>query len=497
MSAYTLPSPTKALRTPHPAAPGSGASRFGRARRRHPAPAPRCDAHDWARLAHAAAPLGVVTVDVDGCVTDANPYAQEHYGISDRATGRHWQDALPLNFDGPADDPVTAVLASGQPAHTGPVCVEAPDAHARQLVIDAAPLDDPPGTVVGVVLTIRELGIWPALQTAEDAEARVAFQGIVGQASAMKRVFEQLPVFARSDSTVLIDGASGTGKELVARALHRLSPRKKRPFVAINCGALPDTLLESELFGHKRGAFTDAVRDKPGRFAAAEGGTLFLDEIGDISPAMQVRLLRVLQERQYEPLGSVTPIRTNVRVVVATHHDLHDQVRRGKFRDDLLYRIDVVRLQLPSLSDRREDIPLLAEHFVSHFNRKQGKDVAGLSPAALRTLLAHDYPGNVRELENIIEHAFVLIEEGLILPEHLPPWLTSHHTPTEPEIASLTRGAVGPGLSLHELEDLAIDAALGRHHGNRRAAARELGINPSTLFRKLRARQEATPRKAG
>ncbi len=206
----------------------------------------------------------------------------------------------------------------------------------------------------------------------------------------------------------MIEGASGTGKELFARAIHNLSPRRGKRFVAVNCGALPDTLLESELFGYKAGAFTDARQDKLGRFALADGGTLLLDEIGDVSPAMQVRLLRVLQERVYEPLGSVEPVKADVRLIAATNKDLGKLVRKGVFREDLYYRIHVIRLALPNLRDRREDIPLLVEHFIAKFNRLQGKDVVGVSDEVLARLMDHDYPGNVRELENIIEHAFVL-----------------------------------------------------------------------------------------
>jgi transcriptional regulator with PAS, ATPase and Fis domain len=229
-----------------------------------------------------------------------------------------------------------------------------------------------------------------------------------------------LPLLADSESTVLVEGASGTGKELFARAIHSLSRRKARPFVAINCGALPDTLLESELFGYKAGAFTDARRDKPGRFALAEGGTIFLDEIGDISPAMQTRLLRVLQERVFEPLGSVQPVATDVRVLAATHQDLAGLVQAGTFREDLFYRIHVVRLVLPRLRERREDVPLLIEHFITKFNRLQGKDVVGVADEVLARLMEYDFPGNVRELENIIEHAFVLCRSGLIQLSHLP-----------------------------------------------------------------------------
>jgi transcriptional regulator with PAS, ATPase and Fis domain len=266
---------------------------------------------------------------------------------------------------------------------------------------------------------------------------------------------------------------------LFAQAIHNLSRRRKKRFVAINCAALPDTLLESELFGHKAGAFTDARKDKPGRFALADGGTIFLDEIGDVSPAMQVRLLRVLQERCIEPLGSLESVKVNVRVVAATNKELARLVRAGKFREDLFYRIRVVYLKLPTLRQRREDIPLLIDRLVAKFNRLQGKDIAGVSNQVLARLMEHDYPGNVRELENIIEQAFVLCRGGLIELHHLPPEL-------RPAPADATREYHSPA-TLESMERILISEALRRHHGNRRRAARELGIHSTTLFRKLKS----------
>ncbi len=252
---------------------------------------------------------------------------------------------------------------------------------------------------------------------------------IIGNSKEIQKVMDMISRVAFSSATVLITGESGTGKELVARAIHGHSRRRSKRFVAINCGALPDTLLESELFGYKAGAFTDAKRDKPGRFAIAEGGTILLDEIGDISPAMQARLLRVLQERVYEPLGSVEPVRADVRIIAATAKDLHRLVAEGKFREDLFYRIHVVRLELPALRERREDIPLLVDHFIARFNRIQGRDIAGVSEDVLAALMRHDFPGNVRELENVIEHAFVLCRGPLIERRHLPPHLREDFVP--------------------------------------------------------------------
>jgi transcriptional regulator with PAS, ATPase and Fis domain len=257
--------------------------------------------------------------------------------------------------------------------------------------------------------------------------------------------------------------------------------------VTINCGALPDTLLESELFGYTAGAFTDARKDKPGRFAHADGGTIFLDEIGDITQAMQVRLLRVLQEHVIEPLGAVEPVEADVRVIVATHRDLARLVEEGSFREDLFYRINVIRLELPTLRERREDIPLLIDHFIGRFNRLQEKDIVGVSDEVLTLLMRHDYPGNARELENIIEHAFVLCSGGLIELQHLPSEIRGTFDVPGMETRE--------GMTLRTMEALHINDALRRHGGNRSAAARELGIHPSTLFRKIKDLGVEPPRR--
>ncbi len=419
---------------------------------------------------------GVFTVDRRWRITSFNRAAERITGVKrEQALGQHCCEVFRASICESACA-LRETLNTGRPIVNRAIYIL--DAHGNRLPISisTAVIRDAEGNVVGGVESFRDLAA--AEQLRKELETKYSFAEIVGRGRAMREVFELLPRIAESDSSVLIEGASGTGKELFARAIHNLSPRREKRFVAVNCAALPDTLLESELFGYKAGAFTDARKDKPGRFALADGGTLLLDEIGDVSPAMQARLLRVLQERTFEPLGGVEPVHTDVRLIAATNQDLAEAVERGTFREDLYYRINVVRLRLPPLRERREDIPLLAEHFIAKFNRLQGKDVAGLSDEALGLLMEHAYPGNVRELENVIEHAFVLCRGALIEPAHLPPQLRGPASSTSPDLS---------GMTLREMERLLIADALRRHGGNRAAAARQLDINPSTLFRKIKA----------
>jgi transcriptional regulator with PAS, ATPase and Fis domain len=275
---------------------------------------------------------------------------------------------------------------------------------------------------------------------------------------------------------VLVYGETGTGKNLIAKAIHNLSPSRKGPYVTVNCGALPETLLESELFGYRAGAFTGAERDRPGRIAAAEGGTLFLDEVGDMPMSAQVKLLRFLQDRVYERLGDVKPIPAKVRVVTATNRNLHQLVEGGVFRRDLYYRINVMSLELPPLRDRKGDIPPLIRRFLERLSLNRRKHVAGVSPEVLRILQAHDYPGNIRELENIVEHAFVLCAGATIEREHLPEHLQ----------AGRGRRPPGAAPSLQDLEAQFILDALERNKWNRQETAREMGIHKTTLLRKVR-----------
>lgn len=430
---------------------------------------------------------GVFTVDDQWRITSFNRAAERITGVSRKqALGKPCCEVFRANICETACA-LKQTLATGRPVINKAVYILDSRGNRVPISVSTAVFRDASGAVIGGVETFRDLRLAEELR--QQVEAENAFAGIVGRSPRMREIFEILPKIAQSDSTVLIEGPSGTGKERLARAIHNLSRRRDKPFVAVNCGAMPDTLLESELFGYKAGAFTDARRDKPGRFALAQGGTIFLDEIGDVSAAMQARLLRVLQERLFEPLGGVEPVRADVRVIAASNKDLARLVRKGQFREDLFYRIHVIRLALPSLRERREDIPLLIEHFIAKFNRLQGKDVVDVSEEVLARLMEHDYPGNVRELEHIIEHAFVLCHSGIIQMEHLPPHL--RRRPGGTQLPDLS------GMTLAAMERVLITDALRRHGGNRKAAAKQLGIHPSTLFRKAKALRIELPEADG
>ena len=312
-------------------------------------------------------PDGVFTVDTEWRVTFYNRAAEQITGIKRaEAAGRRCCDVFRASICESACA-LKQTLSTGRPVVNKVVYIVDSRGQKIPISISTAALKDEQGRVVGGVESFRDLRLVEELGS--QLRQQNSFSDIVGRSAAMRQIFELLPQIAESDSSVLLEGASGTGKELFARAIHDLSGRRKQRFVAINCSALPDNLLESELFGYKAGAFTDAKRDKPGRFALAEGGTIFLDEIGDISPAMQARLLRVLQERVYEPLGGVAPVKADVRVIAATNKDLSKLVEQRAFREDLFYRIHVIRIELPGLCDRRDDIPLLIDHFIARFNR--------------------------------------------------------------------------------------------------------------------------------
>ena len=345
------------------------------------------------------------------------------------------------------------------------------------VAVSTTVLQDQNGKVIGAVETFRDLRESDSMPRPELLET--GSREMVAVSESMRDILAVLPQVASSDTTLLIQGETGTGKEVLARTVHDLGPRRRKPFVAVNCAALPDTLLESELFGFKAGAFTGAVKDKPGRFAVAEGGTIFLDEIGDISPSLQVRLLRVLQHKEYEPLGDTRSVKANVRIIVASNQDLAGLVRQGSFRQDLFYRVNVLRLEVPPLRQRRDAIPFLVDHFIRKFNVAQGRLVTGLHRDAMKALLAYDFPGNIRELENIIERAFVFSTGNLIMPQHLPDELRIIDIPA---VRTTTLNQ-----AVRNTEAQALVGALSRNGFNREAAARELGMHKSTFFKKIKA----------
>ena len=350
---------------------------------------------------------------------------------------------------------------------------------------NACLLKDAQGRVIGAVETltdITELDLKERRirQLARNLEAGSDFHGMIGQTQVMRELYNLLEKAARTEAPVLLLGESGTGKEIFSRAIHKLSQRHAGPFVAVNCGALPEQLMESELFGYKTGAFTDARKDKPGRFALAEGGTLFLDEIGDLPYAMQAKILRALQERAFEPLGGVETIPADVRVVAATNRDLGRMVAEGAFRQDLYYRLSVVVIRIPPLRERLDDVPLLTERLLGRCRMAVSKNIETVSPEAMARLMAHDYPGNIRELENIIEYAAIICLGKTIELCHLPEHLRGEVS------ACPVRGA----RTMAEIREQAAREAVERQGGNRNAACRELGISKDTLRRILGRRDE-------
>ncbi len=421
---------------------------------------------------------GVFSVDLDWRITSFNRAAERITGVpAEQAIGKRCSEVFHANICEMACG-IRQTLETGEQVIDVPARILNSRGQSLPISLSTALLRDAEGRVLGAVETFRDLSAIEQLR--REITSQYTLEDIVGKSRAFKKIFALLPDIAESDATVLIEGPSGSGKELLARAVHNLSPRRKGPYVVVNCGALPVTLFESELFGYAQGAFTDAKRDKPGRLKLAEGGTILLDEVSELPPATQVKLLRVLQEREYEPLGSVKTVRADVRVVAATNKKLVELVREEKFRDDLYFRLSVARLTIPSLRERREDIPYLVEWFVQRFNTKRGKQIAGVTPAVMEVLMRHEFPGNVRELENIIEYGFVLCHDGLIdlhhLPEELQPGTQQAVTESNPSSNSKLKWA----------EADAIHSALAHSLGSVNKAAEELGISRTTLWRKMK-----------
>ena len=419
-------------------------------------------------------PHGIFTIDEHGRITSFNQAAEQITGFrADEAIGRRCYDVFRTDIC-EQDCPLKHSVRTMEKTEDREVTILTKDDKKLVISISTAAMTDNAGNVVGGVEMFRDLS--QVVELRKKLEKSYIFEGIVSKNLQMQKIKERIPLFAASPSTVLIEGPSGTGKDLVARAIHNLSSRKDAPFVTVNCSALPDNLLESELFGYVQGAFTDAKKDKPGRFQLAHTGSILLDEIGEISPAMQVKLLRVLQQREFEPLGATRTVKVDVRIIAATNKDLEEAVKEGSFRDDLYYRLNVIRIQIPALSDRREDIPLLVNHFIDHFNRLQGKSVTRISEPALAALMTAPLPGNIRELENAIEYAFVICQAESIELHHLPPQYS--------EIKRQSHD-VSKVVLFDSAERDVIRSVLKRNQGNRTNAARELGISRQTLWRKM------------
>ena len=418
---------------------------------------------------------GVFTVDANLCISSFNQVAERVTGYSaEEVIGTRCAEVFNTNICGEIC-PLRLSIASRRPTRNREIHIRARDGRAVPISVSTTPLLTRSGRLLGGVEVFRDLTQIEDLRRRIDGQYRLS--DIIGKSAAMRRIFDLLPLIAPSHSTVLVTGPSGTGKELIARTVHALSPRRKSPFVALNCAAIPETLLESELFGYKRGAFTDARKDKPGRIAAAEGGTLFLDEIGDLPRLTQVKLLRFLQDRIYEPLGSNTSVRANVHVIAATNRELLQLVHAGSFREDLYFRLNVVQIEVPPLCARAEDIPLLVNHYVRSFRESTGKTIQGCSEEAMARLMAYPFPGNVRELENVVERAFILCQSDRIGVEHLPSSVM--------QAASAISAPTTAPATIADAELQAVSAALARHNGNRTHAAAELGIHRTTLLRKM------------
>ncbi len=425
---------------------------------------------------------GVFTVDLEWRITTFNKAAEQITGIRRKeALGRNCWEVFRANIC-ERQCALKKTMETGNSILNQSIYIVNAKGDRLPISISTALLKDEDGRVIGGVETFRDLTLVEELR--KELKGKNTFLDIVSKNREMHRLFFILEQVSRSDSTVLIQGESGTGKELFARAFHSLSSRSKGPFVIVNLGAFPESLAESELFGYTAGAFTDARKDRPGRISAAEGGTLFLDEIGDLPPNIQVKLLRILQERTYEPLGSNKTIHADIRIVAATNRDLESLVKKGAFREDLFYRVNVVKLILPPLRDRKEDIPLLADHFMKRFNKLNGKDIVGISREALSLLMAYDFPGNVRELENIIEYATVLCNEVYIGTKHLPDNLKP--AKPKPESRAL-RPEVSKKMQWRDLEGKFIIETLKENNWNRKATAQVLGVGRQTLWRKMKS----------
>jgi len=429
---------------------------------------------------------GVITIDLQKRVTFSNRAMQTMLGYDVDVSGTLLAcDVLVQSNICSTQDCVLERALQGERVSNFEAVVRRRDGTHIPVSINTDFLLDKEGKLMGLIEVIRDISVVRELcaKTVEVSELKhrlgeqVKFDNIVGRSSRMQEILAKLPSIAASKSSVLITGESGTGKELIAYALHAHSPRRQAPFIVVNCSSLSEGILESEIFGHARGAFTHAFADKPGRFEIANGGTIFLDEIGEMSVTTQVKMLGVLERGRFERVGSNDTLSVDVRVVAATNRNLEEAVQQGRFREDLYYRIRVIPIALPPLRERMEDIPLLVNHFLEKFNREMRKNIVRLSPQCMMTLTQYPFPGNIRELQNMMEHAFVCCEEETIQLEHLPAdlqrYFWEHRELTDSE-------------SLEAFERQAICRALDKSEWRLKEASQHLGIGRSTLWRKIR-----------
>lgn len=420
---------------------------------------------------------GVLIIDDTFRITYFNPKAVSLTGIPrQEALGKHCYEILALS-NCTEGCPVQKMIEQGESFVDYRSFIKRPDHAAVPVEVRFSILRDRQNLFSGGIITVRDL---PSQYNELEGDHQIySFQGIYSNNKRLLEIFEILPDLSRSDASVLLQGESGTGKELFAAAIHNLSYRKNNPFIIVNCAALPENLLESELFGYVKGAFTDAKQNKPGRFQLAHQGTLFLDEVGDISPSLQAKLLRVVEEKAFTPLGGTHVVKVDVRIISASNRDLEHMVTVGTFRRDLYYRFNVVKLEIPPLRERPEDIPILIQHFINQFNKKTFRNIEGVSTNYLEVLKNYKFPGNVRELENIIEHAFVMCRGNTIRRNHLPSYLSRTPQNQENPLGSVER-------LFNQMERETILKVLAKHKGNRSTAAGELGMHRTTLWRKLR-----------
>jgi PAS domain S-box-containing protein len=416
---------------------------------------------------------GVFTVDQDCVITSFNPAAEKITGFKAReAIGKHCFDVFRTEVCHKSCA-LKDTLKTADPVDNARVTIITKDEREVPIRVTTTLLRNAGGGIVGAVEFFRDISEIEHLR--ESLDRKRGLEDIVSVNQKMQQLINLLPDIAEAECNVLIEGPSGSGKELIAQVIHNLSPRRYGPYIKINCAALPAPLLESELFGYEKGAFTDAKRSKPGQFGLANGGTLLLDEISEMDPSLQVKLLRVLNNGEYQPLGSTKTLRTNARILAATNAHLQEEITQGRFREDLFYRINVVDIQIPSLRERPEDIPLLVNHFLRVFQSKRRKAIMRVSPDALSALRKYGFPGNVRELENAIEHAFVMCHGDEIQLDHLPAQIIAR--------SEMAGTITFSGNSEREV----IVEVLRRHKGNRTRAAKELGMHRSTLWRKLKS----------